>query len=211
MGTIPSLSSTSAKFDVAELLARAGAKDSSSRLLLDVYRSDPAMRAQALMRMVQGGGSGLNEILSDVIASVAGEDPKLMSASFQALGAVGGDEARQVLLQAVERHPVEAITQFGPAGVPVSDTLRYADYSRPGVRVAVIQTLGTSRYAVEAEQALWAMMEKESEPALVIRALGGVGTRQTAQRLEDFGTTHPELKAVVHSAKEQIYRRLVIP
>ena len=77
-----------------------------------------------------------------------------------------------------------------------------------------IQTLGRSPETATAERALWSLLKTESDSQMrqeIITALGGVGTRDTAQALDALAAAGLAPTALVHDIKETIYRRLVKP
>lgn len=207
----PALSDPTMRLTVASMLGRAGDRENSGRMLLELYRTgEPGMRIRALAALAQYHPASVREMLAEVTAAASGEDARLRNAAFQALGAFGGEDVRNFLLQAVQRHPGEAILQMGRAGVDVATIVRYASDSRTEIRHAAIQTLGTAVDRGAAETALWEVLSREPEPSLRqvgVHSLGAVGTRETAQRLDALGAADPALSGAVKTAKEAIFLR----
>jgi len=155
----------------------------------------------------------LNSILPDLRVAVASEEANTRGAAIGALGALGGPEGQQALRQIAGQYPAEALAQFGPAGIPVAEILPYVTSTVPDIRLAAIGTLGRAKDAAAAETALWSLLEKESDSNIrvqIVNSIGGVGTRDTVQRLQAWLASHPEDRSLpIEIAKETILRRLI--
>jgi HEAT repeat protein len=151
-------------------------------------------------------------MVPEMTALAVGEDPGLRHSALRAFGLMGGEEGRRGLAQAAERFPGEAVREFGPAGFSVAEILRHVGDSRPEVRFAAIETLGSSKEPAAAERALWSLLEREGDAnarRLIVSSIGGVGSRATVQLLEAYRLAHPEQGGEAEGAKERIFRRLL--
>lgn len=204
-----------ARLEAANFLSRAGRNDEAAALALDLVRGgDPSLRVAALDLLGRSAPERIAPLLGEVMSAARSENADLRAAALRGLGALGGDEGRTALRREMEVQPAQAVAQFGRAGFGVEEILGCVRDPRPEVRFAGIQALGSAKDAPAAERALWLMLEHEGDAGachVMIQSLGGVGSRETVRRLEDWAASHPSMAGAVYGAKESIFLRLIRP